>query len=260
MREFEVNVFRDTVHKYSTTYAKETKELKTVNTKVYTEQPLSITPIVNSDMCIAVVSDGTVNAGKGLVDKFGTKTAILNFADAIEPGGLVLYGETTQEENICRCSNLYASLTTDIAYGGYYNYNSSLGSSVYSDRVIYSKNVLFFKDDTSYTDVKPYKMDVITCPAPLGRRFVDEIEEHDILYKRIVHILEVAIDNDVKNLVLGAWGCGAFGQNPKIVSKCFKEALAQYNCFDRVVFAIRSCRADMPKAYNNYDVFCDTLR
>ena len=57
-------------------------------------------------------------------------------------------------------------------------------------------------------------------------------------------------------MILGAWGCGAFGQEPEIVAKCFKSILKKYPAFDNVVFAIRNCSADYENlTISNYAVF-----
>lgn len=257
-----VEVFKDTIATYSTEYAGYTKELRKNDTFVYAVPNIAVYFEPNPNMNMYVVNGGTVETGKKFALSydsltFGKRTAILNFADGIEPGGLVLVGETTQEENICRCSNLYASLTTDRAWAEYYDYNATK-FGIYSDRIIYSRNVLFFKDDVTYEREAPYFMDVITCPAP-SQKIMDKQLEHDILYRRIEQIIKSAIDNDVNNLILGAWGCGAFGQNPEVVSRCFADVLMNYNAFDNVVFAIRSFRNDSSKIRNNYDAFYQTF-
>ena len=180
---------------------------------------------------------GTVRAGYKEVlekDKYD-KVAILNFADAIVPGGLVLYGAPTQEENICRCSNLYETL---LECPLYYNMNRLLGNRTYLDIMIYSPNVLVFRDDESYERVNPVNMDVITCPAP--SQFLREDVADEVFTKRIKKILIAAQKRGVNKIVLGAWGCGAFGQDPTIVGRAFAKVLSEVNAFDKVIFAIKS--------------------
>ena len=266
IRNFEVAVFNDTTKKALGKYAKDTKKLTTKNTLVYDFLIGDVYFKPNRRMNVSVVVDGTVNAGRKLASDCNGITTVLNFADALVPGGLVLVGATTQEENLCRCSNLYQSLTTDVANDYYYQKNiqafgmngRKVADSVYLDNLIYSRDVLFFKDDVKYDDVKPYYMDVITCPSPSCRIF-DPDYEYEIIGRRAEQIVKSAIANGTENLVLGAWGCGAFLQNPKVVSDCFRDALERYPAFNKVVFAIRDCAADYKKT-NNYQVFADTFK
>ena len=263
-RVFEVEVFEDTKKKSLGKYKSATKKL-IKNTVVYTGLIQRVKFRKNKKMDIQVVADGTVSAGKKCVEQYGGITAVLNFADALVPGGLVEVGATTQEENLCRCSNLYQSLTSEYPMEYYYKANADvfgknsrkLGNSVYLDNLIYSTDVTFFKDDITYKDVKPYKMDVITCPSP-STYIVDPKAEMAIIGQRTDQIVKSAIANGVNNLVLGAWGCGAFLQDPRVVSECFKKSLEKYNAFDHVIFAIRNCEADIKKNVN-YEVFYRTF-
>ena len=255
-----IEVFIDTREKYRGEFNQDTEILINNHTKVF-DEPIADTQFMphpkmpNKNMTIDVVRGGTVSTGQKYI-KQGT-VAILNFADAITPGGLLLSGATTQEENICRCSNLYASISS-MAAEKYYNDNAKSDISnagVYTDDVIYSKDVLFFKDDESYSTVPAYHMDVITCPAPS----VSTTEKR--IYDRVEKIIKVAALMKVDTLILGAWGCGAFGQNPEIVSQAFKSALDKYPAFGRVVFAIRgSDEYESKKSDNNYMAFERTFK
>lgn len=264
--DFEVAVFNDTVKKSLKKYKNDTTKLTNLGTFVYNYLIGGVDFDPNPRMRVEVKPMGTVEAGQKLVKKYGGTTAILNFADALVPGGLVKVGATTQEENICRCSNLYQSITTEVAKQYYYDENrkafgdnarKTLGAT-YLDNLIYSRDVVFFKDDREYKDIKPYYMDVITCPAPSC--YIKPIEaEYEIIGRRAEQIIKSAILAGVDNLVLGAWGCGAFGQDPVVISRCFKAALKSYPAFNHVVFAIRSCSADGKRAHGNYDVFYDII-
>ena len=190
------------------------------------------------EQIIDFVKCGTVSAGYSLVKNRKSphdKVAILNFADALIPGGLVLYGAPTQEENICRCSNLYETL---LECPLYYNMNKLLADSKYLDIMIYSPNVLVFKDDSFYESVEPLQMDVITCPAPSC--YLREDVAFELFVRRIRKFLIASQKRGVNEIVLGAWGCGAFGQDPSVVGRAFASVLKQVNAFDRVVFAIKS--------------------
>ena len=248
-----VQVFMDTENKYETIYYDVTKDLIENGTDVYVRHIKEV-DFTKGAMNISVTNEGTVSAGKRIKEQNNYQTAILNFADALVPGGLLLSGASTQEENICRCSNLYASLTSNKARI-YYDINNASVHGVYTDSLIYSNGVLFFKDDTTYEDVHPYRLDVITCPSP-SIRWTNKTNEYTTLYYRIEQIIKSAILHGVVNIVLGAWGCGAFGQNPKVVAQCFKDVLQKYDAFENVVFAIRSCADDyMTNTTSNYSVF-----
>ena len=249
-----VRVFEDTETKYETVYKQDTEDLIKNRTYVHLNQIQLVGFEHNPNMHISVINDGTVNAGKTIKWETGNKTAILNFADALTPGGLLLVGASTQEENICRCSNLYASLTSNKAQI-YYQINRASMHGVYTNSLIYSEDVLFFKDDAYYTDELSYKLDVITCPAP-SIIWDNPTNEYTTIYYRIEQIIKSAILYGAKNIVLGAWGCGAFGQNPHVVADCFREVLKEYDAFDNVIFAIRSCREDYASnTTSNYYVF-----
>lgn len=168
----------------------------------------------------------------------GFHVAMLNFADALVPGGLVLAGEVTQEENICRCTNLYESLTSEKAKI-YYNQNNRYGGSRYTNALIYSPGVVIFKDDITY-DMLPeqFAADVITSPAPLGG---NTLMMQDLIATRMEGIVKSAIAHGCEVLILGAWGCGAFGQDAVVIARLFANVLNKYRYyFDRVQFAIRS--------------------
>lgn len=230
--EENIQVFKDTRGLSLTTYKEQTEKAK-AGTTVYTD-PLSL-KVKNKDteQYVEFKAMGTIS-GAYEINFRGGRVGVLNFADALEPGGLVLQGEVTQEECLCRCSNLYECLIQDFCMKDYYIYNETAPMHVYSDRVIYSRDVLVFKDDIDYSRYnEPFYCDVITCPSPST-----QVKE-EILYNRILGILNTARYNEVQNIVLGAWGCGAFGQDATVVGRCFAKALTRYNFFEQVIFAVR---------------------
>ena len=178
--------------------------------------------------------EGTITEGyRNKTNK--NRVAILNFADALTPGGLVCQGEVTQEEDICRCTNLYESLVLPCCLNDYYYYNAGSSNLVFSNRLIYSRDVLLFRNDSTYTLIDtPKYIDVITCPSPISK--VDD----SVFCKRIECILNSAKTNGVDTIILGAWGCGAFGQDAVKVGRCFAKVLKKKNLFKKVVFAIKS--------------------
>lgn len=130
------------------------------------------------------------------------RVAVLSFADGDTPGGLVWQGVKTQEEDLCRASNLYIALDT---VENLYPINGKL---------IYSKDVVFFRDDKLRS---PHKVDVISCPAPINSSLDAE--------RRMRMIIEAARLNGVEILVLGRWGCGAFGNDWKEYKKLWDKVI-----------------------------------
>ena len=163
-------------------------------------------------------------------------TTVLNFASYNNPGGKFINGSKAQEECLCHESYLYNVLKGRI---GYYKINhKNKNKCLYTDRALYSPNVRFTKE------CKDVFCDVITCAAPnkiAAQKYynVSDEENSEVLKERIEFVLKIAQDNGVDNLILGAYGCGVFGQDPLEVAKIFKEfLLGKYKCFNKVIFAI----------------------
>jgi len=177
------------------------------------------------------------------------KTAVLNFANPHYPGGGVTRGLMAQEECLCRSSNLYPCLNGEGVFEDFYSYHRTKTDYDFSDRLIYSPGVTVFKDDSPVPQILEemewFQVDVITCAAPylVKRRYVNQTVLLNLLKSRIRNILEAAIDNEIAVLILGAFGCGIFGNPPEVVARAFREVLEErryHTAFARVVFAIRS--------------------
>lgn len=67
----------------------------------------------------------------------------------------------------------------------------------------------------------------ITCAAPNKHRALTEnVSDKDIdavMERRIEFMYDVAIANQVDTLILGAWGCGVFGNNPETICRMLIE-------------------------------------
>ena len=167
----------------------------------------------------------------------------LNFANAHRAGGGFLLGANAQEEALCRCSTLYASITSADA-SEMYRFNNTHIRATDSDYMLLSRDVCVFRDHHCELLPEPWETAVITAPAP-NRRGAAVFTSKNTLAETFLHrsliILRTAVKYGYKNLVLGAWGCGAFGNDPETVAGCFKQALAADNLscyFDTVCFAI----------------------
>lgn len=168
---------------------------------------------------------------------------VMNFANAHKAGGGFRLGANAQEEALCRCSTLYASITSPAA-AEMYRYNNTHISAVESDYMLLSPEVCVFRDEHCQLLEQPFTAAVITLPAPNRRGaavFASKKLIAETMTRRIRIMLHIAAKHGYRDLVLGAWGCGAFGNSPADVSGYFKSVLIgdEYGrCFDRVVFAV----------------------
>jgi len=162
----------------------------------------------------------------------------LNFASATHPGGGFLTGARAQEEYLCRSSALYLTLKDRPMYG----YHRSKGGCLYSDAMIYSPDVPVFRDDAHDLLPAPYHASFITSAAPLAKHTsqAERAQLPTVLRERIVKILSVAQAQGHDSLILGAWGCGAFGNDGHQVAELFHRALTVdfAGAFKEVTFAI----------------------
>lgn len=168
---------------------------------------------------------------------------VMNFANAHNPGGGFLMGATAQEEALCRCSTLYSSITSDAAKE-MYHYNNSHVSDVESDYMLLSPNVIVFRNEKCGLIPDYFTVGVVTVPAPNRRGMAIAAPEKKIeetMVRRIRIMLAAAVKYGYGNLVLGAWGCGAFGNSAKKVAGYFKQVIADEGYgryFDEISFAV----------------------
>ena len=181
---------------------------------------------------------------EAMIEERETKIAVLNFASAKNPGGGFLGGASAQEESLARSSSLYASLTKDITM---YEYNKNQRTFLYSDYMIYSPATIFWFNDEGNTLTKKIVVDVITSPVPnkgamLQHDRTEEMEQIEAVFiERIEHVLQIANQQNIETLILGAWGCGVFRNDPKEVATLFMNVIKEKysNAFKKIVFAIR---------------------
>jgi uncharacterized protein (TIGR02452 family) len=178
----------------------------------------------------------------------GKRVCVLNFASSATPGGGVLHGSSAQEEAICRTTTLYPCLDNDLMWESFYLPHRLKGDPLANNDCIYTPGVCVFKSDTDFP--KPLSKDqwwsvnIITCAAPnlLSRhlhRSVSQAELRTLFRSRIRRIFDVAHAEQNEVLILGAFGCGAFGNDPHLVADAFFEVMRDYMfCFETIEFAI----------------------
>ncbi|MFF5701301.1 TIGR02452 family protein [Streptomyces sp. NPDC012794] len=170
------------------------------------------------------------------------RVAVLNFASARNPGGGYVRGAKAQEEALCRASALYETL---LEAPEYYEVHRAGKSTFYTDRVIHCPGVPVFRDDRGGLLDTPFRAGFLTSPAPNAGTIRRQEPEraHEIpaaLARRAGLVLEVAALHGYGRLVLGAWGCGVFQNDPGQVAEAFRAALTGRfaGVFERVVFGI----------------------
>ncbi|MDO4489232.1 MAG: TIGR02452 family protein [Eubacteriales bacterium] len=188
---------------------------------------------------------------------------VLNFANPVHPGGGVRNGARAQEEDLCRKSSLLLSLEDESA-GDYYDYNSSLHTYMGSDAIILSPKVEIIKNAEGELLDESVVVSVMTCAAPMVTRGFEGMTKkqyEQMLYNRIMSMLMVAAHYDYNYLVLGAWGCGAFGNDARLMAELFYRALREFrynghpheNLFRQIYFAVLDRTEDL----YNYRAFSE---
>lgn len=173
------------------------------------------------------------------------KTCILNMASYKRPGGGVLRGAMAQEEELARRSNLTQGL-------------SAFEYPLEMDAVLYNTNVTFFKDKY-YNVVDPFKCDVITIAAVNLNGLERPSNYLEITKAKIQSMFHEAINNGCNNIVLSAFGCGVFKNDPNLVATLFKgmiELTGAKEHFDNIVFAILN---DNNSVGNNFSIFKEVI-
>ena len=226
---------------------------------------------IEKEGIISITKNRSFEAATKLRHKcHNSRIGVLNFASATSPGGGVNQGSSAQEESLCRCSTLYPVLNHEIFLNAYYMRNIMIKNPLHNDTVLYTPDIIICKSDNDKpTRLKEYefvKIDVLSASAPNLRDIpsnrynkddgnktsINEEELYQIHLSRGKAILEVALANNIDVLVLGAFGCGAFRNDPRIVAKAYKELLKEYSkYFKEIEFAIYCSKYDS----ENYEIF-----
>jgi uncharacterized protein (TIGR02452 family) len=233
------------------------------NTKLYRPQEVenllrNMPCAANRSLVIEVTDETTQIAAHRLVKSEGCHDLVLlNYASARNPSGGFITGAKAQEEDLARCSGLYPCQLTQPEY---YEANRSQASLLYTDHIIYSPQVPWFRVHSRELLDDYFLASVITAPAPNAgqvlRRDSNALPDIEkVLRQRAGYVLAVAQDNGHRSLLLGAWGCGVFRNDANMVADAFGQWLESprfYGCFDRVIFGIydSSKTKDTLQAFN----------
>jgi uncharacterized protein (TIGR02452 family) len=209
-------------------------------TRMYGPEPVQVPPSAPVDTLFEVTGESSLEAARRL----GGEAAVLNFASARNPGGGFLNGAQAQEEALCRASALYTCL---LEAREFYDHHRADRDPFYTDRVIHSPAVPVFRDDRGSLLDEPYTTGFLTAAAPnagvVRQRTPERTAELPAaLATRAERVLETAAAQGYRRLVLGAWGCGVFQNDPAQVAGAFRALLGAdgrfAGTFEHVVFGI----------------------
>jgi uncharacterized protein (TIGR02452 family) len=206
------------------------------------------------DAAIELTAETTLAAARRLDGRGFARIGVLNFASARNPGGGFLGGSQAQEESLARSSALYASLTGPAAEP-FYAHHRAERSLLYTDRVIVSPGCPVFRGDDGALLDAPHAPTFLTCAAPNAGALAASqpgslARLPEVFAHRMDGLLAVAADAGCDALVLGAWGCGVFRNDPAFVAALFRARLAAGGPYARrfrhVCFAVFESGEDTP--------------
>jgi len=161
------------------------------------------------------------------------KTLLLNMANAENPCGFY-WLKGGQEEHLCRNTSLLVDLEP-----GFYPIKPN--ELIFTEKVQISHSFVTF--------------DVISVAAEKQRYGVLDVKKDAEMKKRIRGILAFASFMRYEVLVLGAFGCGGFENDPVKIASYFKEYLP-FCSVPLIIFAIKEFENH---PMTNYNVFRRTL-
>ncbi|MEU5367322.1 TIGR02452 family protein [Streptomyces sp. NPDC005925] len=198
-------------------------EAARAGTRMYGPGPVPVPDAPRGECRIEVTGESSLEAARRL----GPGVAVLNFASARNPGGGYLNGAQAQEEALCRASALYTCL---LRAREFYDHHRGHRDPFYTDRVIHSPGVPVFRDDRGDLLDEPFAAGFLTAAAPnagvirrTAPRRAGELPA--ALAARAERVLETAAACGYRRLVLGAWGCGVFQNDPGQVAEAFRALL-----------------------------------
>ncbi|MFJ4905123.1 TIGR02452 family protein [Streptomyces sp. NPDC093249] len=222
-------------------------------TRLHGPGPVPVTPDTDRTPTLDVTPESSLAAARRMTAADAARpVAVLNFASARNPGGGYLNGAQAQEEALCRASALHATLLRAPAYYAHHREDRDV---LYTDRVIHSPRVPVFRDEGGALLAAPFTVGFLTSPAPNAGVVRGRTPERAALLpaalaSRAERVLETAAASGYRRLVLGAWGCGVFRNDPEQVAGAFRALLTGEGRFaghfEEIVFAVLDRARDTP--------------
>ena len=250
--------------------------------KLYkSEMHLDLQQETTAETKLSVVNNDCLFVGKQMLDE-GLNPAVLNMASAYRPGGGVLNGARAQEECIFRRSDLFMSLylydrqmydmVIEPNMDGMYDLSFIQQGYPMDENFggIYSDDVTVFKDGNYEWLYNPYQTAFISVAAMNINRALRQGEQIlvdgrlseravAITKNKIRTIYRIGILHGHDSLVLGAWGCGAFGNPPEQMAQLFIDVLNEdefHGWYKDIRFAIIE---DHNSRGRNYQTFKNVI-
>ncbi|GAJ27378.1 hypothetical protein JCM15457_2365 [Liquorilactobacillus sucicola DSM 21376 = JCM 15457] len=211
------------------------------------EKPLAETVASGSGKAeIKVINENILHRIKKVLSS-DEKVGLLNFANPTVPGGHFLEGVNAQEQTICRNSFLYPEL---LKYrNSYYLENKQYPNDYYYNaKIIFARHIKILRDETEQCFLEGENhVDIVSSAAPnvtamkATGMVIDQARLRKELKQKILQIIRQFKAVHERILILGAYGCGAFGNDSHTVAEAFKEVLerAEFSgSFETIYFDI----------------------
>lgn len=239
---------------------------------VFVDHEITLRPSLernSGEVRIAVVNDDCLALARRLHATDPTDDiCVLNMASSHRPGGGVWGGAGAQEEYLFRCTDYYRFL---------YQYANNFDPQVYHVQRnahhrypldplyggIYSHGVTVFRDTEAngYALLdSPVRLNFVAVAAFHFNERCDAIPQPYVepTKDKIRLMLRLAANNGQRRLVLGAFGCGAFHNEPHHMAQLFRQVIHEsefQGLFTSISFAV----IEDHNSTNNYTAFRDVL-
>jgi uncharacterized protein (TIGR02452 family) len=183
----------------------------------------------------------TDQCAKYLIDNgISDNVCIMNFASRHHCGGGYINGAIAQEEDLCRViPALYSSL-------------SKISYPFKEDSILITPKIEIWRDQNYNIMAKPYTISVVSAAAQ-NLKFEKYFDAN--LCKRVLASIFQNVHKELGSdtLVLGAWGCGAYRNDPHKMSEVMNEVCEMYGgLYKNIVFAI--------PAGENFEIFRQNIK
>ncbi|WP_454782428.1 TIGR02452 family protein [Legionella sp. WA2022007384] len=212
---------------------------------------------------ISVSTNDSLTEARIQTQKTGETQVVVNFANAYHVGGVFQYRRGSQEEDIARRTNWSFTIKDDDLQDAHH-YSPGMSRLINGEdgRVYFNPSQLTLIRDSDGTLLNPQSNDgtifsffeLRAAADDLRRRifgiplpFFPHPFNEESMRKKIHAQLDTLVEMNQKNIILGAFGCGAFCNPPDKVAHLYQEILSQNpykQFFTHIVFAIKGNGTD----------------